>query len=470
MRANCRKDPAVGQNRDTRSPAIVLQRDRRCEIKQEKRVYIGIDISKHQTHYAVRRADGQVLERHRSYDNSRKGYEQAKAWLLDLLAKQAAEGVVIGGEATSYYWLPLYIQLAQDEDWAPYEMEPYLLNARWVKWFRKSHSPNNKTDQDDPGEIAEYVRLQPPKTTWKFEERWLPLRFLTRLRVHLVKSLTREKNLFDMYLFLAQSTYTQYRPFSKTLCKTSQKLLAHPEQLRQWGGFDLDTLEKYLGILSGNHLPHPRENAIRLQKVLRESFPLAGELEEPICLGLTTLLSTIRSLEGQIEQVETWIAQRTQPGYPEVAWLDSVPGVGPFTASGIAAEIGDLSRFSSVPFWDPRRMAYRPRTSGEVADAVCKYAGLWWPKNASGQFVAEEHPLSREGNAYLRYYVLEAADQLRRVIPSYTAFYQRKYKQAAKHKHKRALVLTGCKALELFVTLLRRQEPFKAKEALPALP
>jgi transposase len=404
------------------------------------------------------------LERHRQYANSQRGYEQAKAWLLELVEEQAAGSLAVGGEATSYYWLPLYLEFAQDADWAPYGLETYLLNARWVKWFKKSRSPNHKDDRIDAGEIAEYIRFQPPKSAWEYDAHWLPLRFLTRMRAHMSKSLTREKNLFDLYLFLAYSTYRHAKPFADPLGKTSQALLADPQQLKELAELDLDTLTERLHEMGTHRLPDPRRNAQRLQQVLQDSFPIAPALVDPIQQGMTVLLTLINTLQTQIQQMESAIAAQVQEGYPQVGWLDSVPGVGPVLASGIAAEIGDLTRFTSVPIWDARRKIHRPRTSGEVVDAVGKYAGLWWPKNASGQFEAEERRLSREGNSYLRYYVLEAADWMRLRIPSFHTYYHKKYAQATKHKHKRALVLTGYKALELFVTLLRRQEPYRAKE------
>src|SRR3712207_8409507 len=44
---------------------------------------------------------------------------------------------------------------------------------------------------------------------------------------------------------------------------------------------------------------------------------------------------------------------------------------------------------------------------------VAKFAGFTWRKHQSGQFVAEETPLTRRGNAYLRYYLVEAANAVR---------------------------------------------------------
>lgn len=430
-----------------------------------ERLLVGIDFSKGRADFALLHADGQPIEIHRAFANSWPGFEGAKALLLETLAEYSYRGVDIAGEATSYYWLPFFQQLEADPQLSAFDPNLFLLNARWVRGFKQSFSPDNKDDATDPQYIAERIRFKRPQTAWKLDPKWLPLRMYTRLRLHLVKSQVRAKNLCQVYLFLAYNTYTRYRPFSDALSVTSQRLLRQPELLARLSDLELDALAAELHELSGHRLPDPHKNARALQKVLAESFPKPAALAEPIQEILEVLLDTIASLQTQIQAADELIHRQVQAGYPEVAWLDSIPGIGPVYASGIAAEIGDLERFTQVPKWDKKRKTYRPRQAKEIEDAVAKFAGLWWPKNASGDFEAEERPMKREGNAYLRYYLLEAADNLRQFIPSYAAYYQKKFDQANKHKHKRAIVLTGRKALGLFVGLLRRKETYRAKEA-----
>jgi hypothetical protein len=72
--------------------------------------------------------------------------------------------------------------------------------------------------------------------------------------------------------------------------------------------------------------------------------------------------------------------------------------------------------------------------------------------------------MSKAGNSYLRYYLIQAAEHLRWREPDYQRYYQRKYTESTKHKHKRALVLTARKSVGLFVGLLHRNEPYRPKE------
>ncbi|GHV41266.1 hypothetical protein FACS189490_07830 [Clostridia bacterium] len=85
---------------------------------------------------------------------------------------------------------------------------------------------------------------------------------------------------------------------------------------------------------------------------------------------------------------------------------------------------------------------------------VAKYAGLVWNKNDSGNFVAEDTPMSKAGNAYLRYYLIEAANSARLHVPDLAAYYSKKFNEANNHKHTRAIALTARKFVRMVFGLL----------------
>lgn len=434
-------------------------------MTSDQRLVVGIDIGKSKADLALLRPDGQLLELHHAFANGVSGYDQAKQWLLQILAEQGLNGIDFAVEATSYYWLPLYIQLCQDRELAAYQPRQALLNAGWVKWYKKSFPPNHKSDKSDPFYIAERLRTLPDPLWWHYDPHWLSLRLLTRLRFHLSQGLAREKNHYQLFLFLAYSSYSQAKPFSDPFGVFSQWLLAHPEVLDELRPLPPDKLAEQLSQLSGRPLADPQGLAERLYQVLHDSYPLPEAIDPTVNTILQHLASLIQAFQTQIHALETAIAQRllVEP-YPEVDWLDSIPGIGKVFSAAIAAEIAGLQRFATPPKWDPKHHAYRARNARDIEDALAKFAGLWWPQNASGQFEAEDLALSKRGNAYLRYFTLLAADRMRLFIPSYARYYQRKFEQATTHQHKRALVLTGRKALGLFVGLLLHQEPYRPEE------
>lgn len=431
------------------------------------RLQVGIDVGKNKLDLAMLAPGGELLEKHRSFANSAAGYAQVRAMLLETLQAKHFKGVDLAAEATSYYWLPVFYQLSQDAGLADFHPRQLLLNAGWVKWFKKSLPADHKSDGADPYYIAERMRSLPNKTWWQFDGRWLALRLQTRLHCHLSHSLVREKSYYQLILFLAYSAYTQVEPFSDVFGRLSQTLLDEDNLLDELSQLPTPDLAERLAQLSTHHLTDPLQTAIRLKQAVQDSFPVPEELDPPLQDALHRLGLVIQSLQEQIRGLDTHIRTLAQDNFPEVAWLQSVPGVGPVFASGIAAEIAGLQRFLSPLKWDNRRKAYRQRTQREVEDALAKFAGLWWPQFASGAFSAEERPLSKRGNAYLRYYLIQAADHMRRDLPSYSQYYARKYAEVTKHQHKRALVLTARKAVGLFVGLLHHHETFRPEEALP---
>jgi hypothetical protein len=341
-------------------------------------------------------------------------------------------------------------------------MDLFLLNPRWVKWFKKCFAQDHKCDGKDPYYIAERTRTRRPDIAWSPPD-CLPLRFYTRLRFHIVHNLAREKCYFSAFLFLKASSYRRLKPFSDVFGVTSRLVLTQQPSLDQLAELPVDDLASHLHELSGHHLPDPHDNARKLQQVAQESFSLDESLALPVQRILDLTLDHIRFLEAQVEQVNDWIAAELD-SHPVIAQLATIPGIGPVFSSGIGAEIGGIHRFLQGQKWDKKRKRYRPRNLRDAEDAVAKIAGLWWPRSSSGDFEAEDRRMAKTGNRYLRYYLIQGSDRMRKHIPEYRAYYARKYKESSKHHHKRALVLTARKSVGLVVGLLHRDEPYRSKE------
>lgn len=426
------------------------------------RLQVGIDFWLKRADVCLLFPDGELLETHLPFANSWPGFQEAKAYLLEALDRFGFEGLDVAGEATGYYWLPFFQQLAADPDLAQRDLELFLLNPRWVKWFKKSFSPDDKTDQKDPFYIAERVRTRRPDVAWQ-PLTTLPLRLLTRYRFHLAQDLSRQKNYFVALLFLKASAYTGCRPFADIFGTTSQAILSDQLDWAELAQLPVPEFASRLAQLSHHRLPQPTRNAARLQQALHHSFPPEPALAQPLQTVLELALVHINFLDQLLNQVEAHI-QAALPAYPAIQQLSTIPGVGLVYSSGIGAEIGDTLRFLDGRKWDKRRKRYRPRTLRDAEDAIAKLAGLWWPKNASGNFEAQDRKLAKSGNRYLRYYFIQAADKMRQHIPEYAQFYHRKFHEVPKHQHKRALVLTARKSVGLFVGLLHRNQAYRSKE------
>lgn len=180
------------------------------------------------------------------------------------------------------------------------------------------------------------------------------------------------------------------------------------------------------------------------QKAVRTSYRLDRIVEDSIDVLLGTSIEVMRAYQKQIKELEKSI-KRIMAGLTQT--LEFIPGIGPVFAAGIITEIGQIERFDDET-------------------KIAKYAGLYWRKHQPGRFTAENTSLSRNGNHYLRYYLVEAANSVRKYVSDYQEYYMKKYNEVPKHQHKRALVLTVRKLVRLVDALLRSHQLFTPKRCV----
>jgi hypothetical protein len=274
----------------------------------------------------------------------------------------------------------------------------------------------------------------------------LPLQRLTRFRCHLVEQLVREKNYFLNQLFLKFSAFGKKEPFSNTFGATAVAIISEFMTPEAIANEDTDQLVEFVIKHGKNRFPNPEEIVKKLQYVARESYRLRPSLAESVHHILCLSLANIRDLSDNLKKLDTTIEKQLNTF---TQTLTSVNGIGNVYAAGIFAEIGDISRFP-----------------GE--EQIARFAGLAWLRHQSGSFEAQTTRLDRQSNEHLRYYLVEAADSLRRHNTDFEAYYQKKYAEVTKHQHKRALVLTARKLVRLVDALLRTNQlyqPQKNQEA-----
>src|SRR5215470_6862342 len=114
-------------------------------------------------------------------------------------------------------------------------------------------------------------------------------------------------------------------------------------------------------------------------------------------------LGLIDALQERIDRLDWEIRQRARSD-PRVTVLTQLPGVGPFTALVILAEVGEVSRFGS-------------------ARQLASWAGLTPTVRGSDRGACYGH-IPGEGSAWLRWALCEAAPTARR-SPQFTATFQR---------------------------------------------
>ena len=401
-------------------------------------LYIGIDVSKRQLVCQFMDRDGDILRPILSVDNNHRGAMELIRTIRSFAVTLDDPVIHIGMEATNAFWYHA-AQLLRGEltDLAP---RIYVLNPSVIKGFKRSYTTMPKTDAVDAWVIADRLRFGRVEPSPASEIEYDVLRRTTRFRFQLSSTLRREKQRALDLVFLKFTNYTEEAPFS-VFSKASMALLEHfsPGEIAET---DILELPAFLAKHSNNRLggdKTPEDLAKDLRRAAQNSYRLHPEMQDAVDTTLAMTFDNVRFAQGQLKKANR-VIERQFEAIPQT--LTTIPGMGPVLGAGIVAEIGDIRKYT-----------------GQAA--LAKTAGLTWTRHQSGSFHAEETSLTKSGNKYLRYYLVEAANKVRMHTPEYRRYYQKKFAEVRKHQHKRALVLTARKLVRLVFALLSNGQIYR---------
>jgi len=177
----------------------------------------------------------------------------------------------------------------------------------------------------------------------------------------------------------------------------------------------------------------------RIQKLWPSEVQQFFEDERLVLMGRTNI-ETMRFLTKQIRQIEKVVLDATKLR-PEYEKLLSVPGIGKILALTIMLETGDINRFKKVGnYCSYCRCVKALRKSNEK------------PKGENNR---------KNGNRYLNWAYVEAANFIRRYCPEAKRWYQRKLTRSKQVVATKALASKICKACYF---IIRDQVDFDVKK------
>jgi transposase len=393
---------------------------------------------------AVDEADGhEVIPRFR-VTNNLPGAETAAATLAAAASNGGYAHLQIGWEATGMLWIPFHRFLTTSPHLHPFVRNFTCFNPQLVTSFKDGlvlRKPKN--DERDALDVAVRLRFGELPLSYLPADFWQGLRRLTRYRYRLALNLAREKMRFQSYAFLKCSDWKRVKPFSDVFGAASAALLTEftAAELR---AMTHDQLVDVISHRGRSRFHDPDATARAVQQALRSSYPIDPQMDDMVTATLATAWEHICSIKRLMKRMDKHIARHIDP-IPNP--LITVKGLGNAITAGILAEIVDVARFPDHP-------------------QLAQYVGLTWEKRSSGRFVSQNTHLTKVGNSYLRYYLVLGADRLRQFNLEYKAFYWRKYSEASKYQHKRALVLTARKLVRLVHALLTKNVPYVRPQML----
>jgi len=408
-------------------------------------LFVGIDISSRENVVAF--LDFESIKPLCSFavaNNQPGAFELAQKLAFFLRSHPDLSRLMVALESTSFYGIHIANYLSSCQLLVPFHTTVFCLNPKLVANYKKSFLDLGKNDYIDAFVIADFARVgRITSKPWRGSQ-FLALQRLTRHRLHLANALTREKAYMLSNIFLKFSEFSllddAQQPFSNTFGATASSVLTDFLSTEEIVAMPMETLVNYLCQKSRHRFADPAKTALLLKQAARNSYRLDQCLYEPLTISIASSFTLISTYTAEINAVNKAI-EKTLRGIDPNAYqsLLSIPGIGPVMAGGILAEIGDIDAFKSQ-------------------DALAKYAGLVWCENQSGNFRADDTRLSKAGNAYLRYYLIEAVSHVKNHCSEFAAFYQKKYDEVKTHQHKRALALTARKFVRLIFGLLAKHQ------------
>ena len=310
-------------------------------------------------------------------------------------------------ESTGSFWKPLYNLLEG-------VLEVLVVNAAHIKAV-----PGRKTDVRDCEWIADLLRHGLLHASFIPERPQRELRELTRYRASLVHERAAEVNRVQ-----------------KVLEGANIKLAAVATDIMGVSGRDM-----LAALIEGTADAATMAQFARGR--MREKIPqleqaLAGTFGAHQRFLIAQQLAHIDFLDALIERISAQIAERVRPFEEEIVLLDTITGIGRYTAEVVVAEIGvDLRRF--------------PR-----ADHLGSWAGGAPGNNESAG--KRRSGKTRKGNPWLRRALVEAAHAAGRTKNTYLGA---QYRRLVARKGKtRAAVAVAHSILTIVYHVLTDRQPY----------
>lgn len=318
-------------------------------------------------------------------------------------------------ESTGVYWKPVW-NLFEDR------FSLLLVNAAHVKQV-----PGRKTDVGDAAWLAELLRHGLLRASFVPDRPARELRELTRYRSSLVRDRTAEVNRLH-----------------KTLEGANVKLASVVSDVT---GVSARAMlgELVAGSEDAAALAELGRGQLRNKRAALEQA-LTGRVGAHQRFMLAQHLARIDALDEQIAAVDAEVEARLRPFESELAILDSIPGVGRWSAQVILAEVGpDMRRFP---------------TPGHLAS----WAGMCPGHDESGG--KRRSGKTRKGSPWLRVTLTEAAWAAGRGKDPYLS--GRYGRLIGRKGKKQTAVAVGRTILELCHRLLSSGQLYDPQQARPA--
>ena len=397
---------------------------------------VGCDIGS-EMHY-IRAIDVRGRELSRGafeFSNTAEGFENARAWVLELAAKNEEKQIVLGLEPTGHYWFALAAWMISNGI-SVVQVNPYA-----VKQSKEIEDNSQlKDDRKDPKLIANLVKDGNYGMPYLPEKIYADLRRLSMFRDQLTEDRIRNVNRLHRELKIYFPEYMDaFGKIDGAFTLEVLRVSAIPSDITELGAEGL-------------------RNIWHAAKLRGRGYSRSGEIVRYAekSVGLTDgkdagreavkwFAEQILQLDEQLVEIESALHRKCRE-IPYAENILAIQGVGEIL-SGIVAEMCDISRFDDVK-------------------EIQKLSGMGLVACSSGKHKGQTK-ISHRGRKRLRYWLFQAAksavshaEEFKELHVYYTT------RDNNPLKKMQSLIVIACKILRVIYAILKTGTTYDPKKML----
>ena len=328
---------------------------------------LAIDVAKSKSMVSLITNCGEVLIEPYEINHLKKDFDN----LNQKISKLNLDNVSVIMESTGIYHRPVERYFLENN------YKVYTINALYSKMYKRNLR-KTKTDKLDCLSLAELFFTSDFKQYIKPDGLYLDMNALSRQYFALSELNSNLKNRYKNLIYLCFPEYELIFKNQAIYSDIALKFINKYPHAEIIANTRIDCLQNFFKT---NNYRFWKSKAIRIKEYAINSYPSVSKDDE-IVSNLSQLSLLILNYEKEINIVKTkLINYGKQSKYFNN--INSIFGLGEFTASLIIAELGDINRFNNIK-------------------ELTAYCGLDPSIKQSGKSINIKGPISKSGNKYMR--------------------------------------------------------------------
>ena len=386
---------------------------------------LAIDVAKGKSMVSLISSCGEVLIDPYEINHSIKDFTN----LLNRIMKLKLDNISVIMESTGIYHRQIERFFLENN------FRVYTINALYSKMYKRNLR-KTKTDKLDCISLAELFFTTDFKQYIKPDDLYLNMNALSRQYFALDELCSNLKNRYKNLIYLC---FPEYELIFKKDAIYSEIALSFIEKYPHADIISNTRIDALQNFFKNNNFRYWKRKANIIKQYALTSYPSVS-MNDELVSNLSQMSRLINNYQKEIETIKyKLIILSKKSKYFEP--INSIFGIGEFTASILIAELGDINRFNNIK-------------------ELTAYCGLDPSIKQSGRSIDIHGPISKSGNKYLRKILFVSCLNIVRLsskcrIENDIEIYYRKKRNEGKH-HYAAIIACTTKLLRKILALCKQ--------------